>query len=209
MLNWQHIKKQRHNFADKGVYSQSYGFSSNRVWMWELNHKESWALKNWCFWTVVLEMILERPLDCKEIQPVNPKGNQFWIFIGRTEAEAPILWPPNVKNWPTGKDPDNGKDWRQKEKGTTEDEMAGWRHQHDVHESERAPGVGDRERSLACCSRRGHKELDTLRDWTELNENENTTHLNLWNATKAVLRRKFTVLVSDFRKEARERTSET
>ena len=107
----QHIKKQRHYFANKGLSSQSYGFSSSHVWMWELDYKESWALKNWCFWTVVLEKTLESPLDCKEIQPVNPKGNQSWIFTGRTddEAEAPILWPPDAKNRLTGKDPAAGK----------------------------------------------------------------------------------------------------
>jgi len=123
----QHIKKQRHHFANKGPSSQSYGFSSSHVWMWELDHKESWALKNWCFWTVVLEKTLESPLDCKEIQPVNPKENQPWIFIGRTdaEAEALILWPPDAKSWPIGKDLDVGKDWRQEEKGATEDEMVG------------------------------------------------------------------------------------
>ena len=111
--------------------SQGYGFSSSRVWMWELDCEESWAPKNWRFWTVVLEKTLETPLDCKEIQPVNPKGNQSWIFIGRTdtEAETPILWPPDVKNWLIGKDPDAGKDWRQEEKGTTEDEIVGWHHQ--------------------------------------------------------------------------------
>ena len=110
--------------------SQSYGFSYNHVWMWELDHKESWSPKNWCFWTVVLEKTLESPLDCKEIQPVHPKGNQSWVFIGRTdaEAEAPQLWPFDVKNWLTGKDPDAGKDWRQEEKGMTEDEMVGWHH---------------------------------------------------------------------------------
>ena len=108
----QHIKKQRHYFADKGLSSLSYSFSNSHVWMWELDHKESWASKNWCFWTVVLEKTLESPLDCKEIKPVNSKGNQPWIFIGRTdsEAEAPILWPPDVKSWLTGKDPDAGKD---------------------------------------------------------------------------------------------------
>ena len=116
----QHIKKQRYYFADKGPSSQSYGFSSSHVWMWELlGHKESWTQKNWCFWTVVLEKTLESPLDCKEIKPVNPKGNQSWIFIGRTdaEAEAPILCPPDVKNWLLGKDSDAGEDWRQEEKG--------------------------------------------------------------------------------------------
>ena len=115
------IKKQRHYFADKGPSSQSYGFPSSRVWMWELDHKEGWALKNWCSRIVVLEKTLESPLDCKEIKPVHPKGNQSWIFIGRTDAEAetPILWPPYGKNLFTGKDPDAGKDWRQEEKGTT------------------------------------------------------------------------------------------
>ena len=122
----QHIKKQRHYFSNKGLYNQSYGFSSSHVWTWELDHKESWALKNWCFWTVVLEKTLESPLDCKEIQPIHPKGNQSWIFIGKTDvkAETPILWPPDGKNWLTGKDPDAGKDWSQ-EKGMTEDEMVG------------------------------------------------------------------------------------
>ena len=116
----QHIKKQKHYFTDKGLSSQSYGFSSSHVWMWELNHKETWVPKNGCFWSVVLEKTLESPWDCQEIQPVHPKGNQSWIFTGRTdaEAEAPILWPPNAKNWLIGKDPDAGKDWRQ-EKGTT------------------------------------------------------------------------------------------
>ena len=119
----QYIKKQRHHFADKGAYSQSYSFSSIHVWMWELDHKEGWAPKNWCFPTVVLEKTLESPLNNKEIKPVNPKGNQPWIFIGRVDAEAPILWPPDVKSQLTGKDPDAGKDWRQEEKGMTEDEM--------------------------------------------------------------------------------------
>ena len=111
----QHIKKQRCYFADKGPSSQSYSFSSSHVWMWELDYKESSAPKNWCFWTVVLEKTLESPLDFKEIQPVHPKGDQSWIFIGRTDAEAetPILWPPDGKNWVIGKDPDAGKDWRQ------------------------------------------------------------------------------------------------
>ena len=121
----QHIKNQRHYFADKGLSSQSYGFSSGHEWMWELDYKESWAPKNWCFWTVVSEKTLESPLDCKEIQLVHPKGNESWMFIGRTDAEAetPIPWPPDVKNWLIGKDPDAGKDWRQKEKRVAEDEM--------------------------------------------------------------------------------------
>ena len=125
----QHIKKQRHYFANKGPSSQSYGFSSGHVEMWELDYEESWAPKNWCFWTVVLEKALERPLDCKEIQPVHPTGNQSWIFTGRTdvEAETPILQPPDA-NWLVGKDPDAGKGWGQEEKGTTEDEMVGWHH---------------------------------------------------------------------------------
>ena len=122
--------------------------------MWELDYKGSWALKNWCFLTVVLEKTLESHLDCKEIQPVHPKGHQSWIFIGRTDAEAetPILWPPDVKNWLIGKKPDAGNDWRQEEKGTTEDEMVRWHHQLDVREFEQAWGVGDGQGSLACCS---------------------------------------------------------
>ena len=119
----EHIKNQRHYFANKGLSSQGYGFSSGHVWMWELDYKESWAQKDQCFWTVVLEKALESPLDCKEIQPVHPKGDQAWVFIGRTdvEAETPILWPPDVKSWLIGKDPDAGKDWGQEEKGPTED----------------------------------------------------------------------------------------
>ena len=127
----QHSKKQKHYFTNKCPSSQSYGFTSSHVWMWELDHKESWALKNWCFWTVVLEKTLESPLDCKEIQPVNSKGNQSWIFTGRTdvESETPILRPPDAKNRLTGKDSDAEKDWRWEEKGMTEDEMVGWHHQ--------------------------------------------------------------------------------
>ena len=125
-------------FANKGPSSQSYGFSSNHVRMWELDYKESWALKNWCFWTVVLEKTLESPLDCKESQQVQPKGNQSWIFIGGTDAEVetPILWPPDAKSWLNWKDPDAGKNWSQEEKGTTEDEMVGWHHQLNGHEFE-------------------------------------------------------------------------
>ena len=126
----QPITKQRHYSANKGPSSQGYGFSSSHVWMWELNHKESWALKNWFLWTVVLEKTLESPLDCKEIQIVHPKGDQSWVFIGRTnvEAETPVFWPHDAKSWLIWKDPDDGKDWRQEEKGTTEDEMVGWNH---------------------------------------------------------------------------------
>ena len=144
--------------------------------MWHLDYKESWALKNWCFRAVVLEKTLESPLDCKEIQPVHPKGNQSWIFFGRTDAEAetPILWPLDAKNWLTGKDPDAGKDWRQEEKGTIEDETVGWHHWlngHDGHESEQALGVGDGQGGLLCCSPWGGKESDTTErlNWTELN----------------------------------------
>ena len=149
-------------------------FSSSRIWMWELDYKESWVLKNWCFWTVVLEKTLESPLDCKEVQPVYPKGDQSWVFIGRTDAEAetPILWPPHVKRWLIGKDPDAGRDWGQEEKGTTEDEMAGWHHWLDGHEFEWTPGVGDGQGGLACCDSWGRKESDTTErlNWTELNE---------------------------------------
>ena len=134
----QHIKKQRYYFANKGPSSQGYGFSSSHVWMWELDYKESWALKNWCFWTVVLEKTLESPLDCKEIQPVHTQANQSWMFIGRTnvEAETPILWPLDVKNWLTRKDSDAGKDWRQEQRGMVENEMVGWHHQLNEHEFE-------------------------------------------------------------------------
>ena len=152
--------------------SQSYGFSGGHVWIWELDPKESWALKNWCFWTVMLEKTLESPFSCKEIQPVYPKGDQSWIFIWRTDAEAetPILWPPNVKNWLIGKSfPDAGKDWGQEEKGTTEDEMVGWHHRLNGHEFEQALGFGDGQGSLTCCSPWGHKETDTTEwlNWTE------------------------------------------
>ena len=127
-----------------------------------VDYKESWAPKNWCFWTVVLEKTLETPLDCKEIQPVHPKGDQSWVFIGRTDAEAetPILWPPHAKGWLIGKDPDAGRDWGQEEKGMTEDEMAGWHHWLDGREFEWTLGVGDGQGGLACCDSWGCKELD-------------------------------------------------
>ena len=139
--------------------------------MWVLDHKVSWVPKGWCFWTVVLEKTLESPLDCKEIQPVYPKGNQSWIFIGRTDAEAenPILWPPDVKNWLIGKYPDSGKDWRQEEKGMIEDEMVGWYHRLDEHEFQPALGVGDGQGGMACCCPWGHWETTEL-NWTELTE---------------------------------------
>ena len=152
--------------------SQSYGFSSGNVCMWELDHKESWALKNWYFQTVVLEKTLESPLDYKEIQQVYPKEDQSWVFTGRTDAEAetPILWPPHAKSWLIGKDSDAGRDWEQEEKGMTEDEMAGWHHWLDGRESEWTPGVGDGQRGLACCDSWGCKESDTTEplNWTEL-----------------------------------------
>ena len=167
----QHIKKQRHYFANKGLSSQCYGFSRSHVWMWDLDHKESWELKNWCFWTVMLEKTLESPLDCKEIQPVHPKGDQSWVFIGRTDAEAetPVLWPPHAKCWLIGKDPDAGRDWRQEEKGTTEDEMVEWHHQLNGHESGQTPGFGDGQGGLPCCSswgcRVGHHWATELTYW--------------------------------------------
>ena len=142
-------------------------FSSSHIWVWELDYKESWAPKNWCFWTVVLEKTLESLLDWKEMKPDNPKGNQSWIFIGRTyvEAKTPILWPPDMKNWPTGKDPDAGKDWRWEEKGMTEDKMVGWHHQLNGHEVEQALEVGEGQGSLVCSSPWGRKELD-ITEWT-------------------------------------------
>ena len=167
----QHMKKQRHYFANKSSSSQTYGFSSSRVYMWELNYKESCAQKNWCFRTVVLEKTLKSPFDCKEIQPVHPRGDQSWIFMRRTDAEAetPILWPPDVKSWLIWKDPDAGKDWRQEEKGTTEDEMAGWHHGLAGLEFEQALGAGDSQGGLVCCSLWGHQESDTTErlNWTE------------------------------------------
>ena len=134
--------------------------------MWELDYKWSWAPKNWCVWTMVLEKTLESPLDCKEIQTVPPKGNQPWIFIGRTDAEAegPILWPPDAKSWLIGKDPDSGKYWKQEEKGMAEDEIVGWHHWLDGNELERTLGVGDGQGNLACCSPMGRKELD-MTEW--------------------------------------------
>ena len=166
------IKKQRHYFADKGGSNHSYGFSSSHVWMWELDYKEGWAPKNWCFWTVVLEKTLESPLDSREVKPVHPKGNQSWIFLGRidTEAEAPLVWPPDSNNW-IRKDPDAGKDWRQEAKGMAVDKMFGWHHWLDGHEFEQALGVGDGHGSLVCCSPWGCKDLDMTErmNWTELN----------------------------------------
>ena len=167
----QHIKKQRHYFANKSLSSQGYCFSSSHVWMWELDYNDCWVLKNWCFWTVVLEKTLESPLDCKEIQPVHPK-DQAWVFIGRTDAEAetPILWPPDVKIWLIGKHSDAGRDWGQEEKGTTEDEIVGWHHWLNGHEFRWTLGAGDGQGGLVCCGSRGHKELGMTEwlNWTEL-----------------------------------------
>ena len=139
--------------------------------MWEWDHKEGWVPQSWYFRSMVLEKTLESPLDCKEIQPVHPKGNQSWIFIGRTDAEAPILWPPDAKSWLFEKDSDAGKDWRQEENRMTEDKMIGWHHQLNEHKFEQTPGVGDGQGSLACYSPWGCKELDTTEwlNWTELN----------------------------------------
>ena len=157
--------------CDKVSSSQTYSFSSSHVWMCELDYKESWALKNWCFWTAVLVKTLESPLDCKQIQPVHPKGDQSWIFIGRSDtvAETPILCPPDTKNWFIRKDPDAGKDWRREEKGKTEDEMVGWHHWLSGHESEQNPGDSEGQGSLASCSPWGPKELDMTEhlNWTE------------------------------------------
>ena len=141
--------------------------------MWELDYKENWTSKNWCFWTMVLEKTLESPLDCKEIKPVNYEGNQSWIFIGRTDAEAEtsILWPHDAKNWVIRKDPDAGKDWRQEKKGTIEDEMVEWHHWLNGHEFEQALGVGEGQGSLVCGSPWGHKKSDTTE---RLNNNSNT-----------------------------------
>ena len=154
---------------------------------WELDCEESWVLKNWCFWALVLKKTLESPLDCKEIQPVHPKGDQYWVFIGRTdaEAEAPVLWPDDVKNWLSWEDPDAGKDWRQEEKGTTEDEMVGWHHRLNGHEFEQAPGDGDGQEGLKCYSPWGCKESDMAewRNWTELNW---ITLLYTWNSHSIV-----------------------
>ena len=139
--------------------------------MWELDYKEGWAPKNWCFWTVVLEKTLGSPLDCKEIQPVHPKGDQSWMFIGGTDVEAqtPILWPPDVKSWLIWKDPDAGKDWGQEDKGMTEDEMVGWHHRLDGHGFAWTLGVGDGQGGLACCGSWGRKESDTTErlNWTD------------------------------------------
>ena len=173
MTNPDSILKKQNYVANKGPSGQGYGFSSGHVWMWELDCEESWAQKNPCFWTVVLEKTFESPLDFKEIQPVHPKGDQSWVFVGRTDAKAetPILWPPDVKSWLIWKDSDAGKDWGQEEKGTTEDEMVGWHHWLNGHGFGWTPGVGDGQGGLACCDSWGCKESDMTEwlKWTELN----------------------------------------
>ena len=177
----QHIKKQSYYLANTGPSSQIYSFSGSHVWMWELDHEVGWMPKNWCFWTVVLTLesleTLESPLDGKEIKPVNPKRNQSRIFFGRAdaEAEAPILWPSEAKNWLIRKDPDTGKDWRQ-EKGMTEDEIVGWHHQLNGHEFEQALGDGEGQGSLACYSSWG---LRVRHDWAT--EQQQISTNSIWN----------------------------
>ena len=163
-----YIKKQRYH---NGLYSQSYGFPSSHLWMWELGHEEGWAPKNWCFQTEVLEKTFESPLDRKEIKAVNPKGNQPWLFTERTDAEAPILWPPNSKNWLVEKYPDAGKDWRQEGKGVSEGEIFGWHLWFYWYEFEQTPSDSEGQRILASSSPWGHKQLDMTEqlNWTELN----------------------------------------
>ena len=154
------FRKQRHQFVNKVLHSQSYGFSSSHVRMWELDYKEGWVSKNWCFWIVVLEKTLESPLDCKEIKPVNPKGNQSWIFWRTNpEAKALVLWPPDEKSWLSGKDPDAGKGWKQKN-GPAEDEMIRWHHWLNGPEFEQTQEDSGGQWSLACCPW-ACKELDT------------------------------------------------
>ena len=148
------------------------GFSSSHVWIWDLDSKEGWVPKNWCFWTVVLEKTLESPMDCKDIESVHSEGDQPWDFFGRNDAKAetPVLWPPDVKSWLIGKDSDTGRDCGQEEKGTTEDEMAGWHHWLDGRESEWTPGVGDGQGGLACCDSWGCKESDKTEQLNWLTE---------------------------------------
>ena len=171
MTNLDSILKSRDITLPTKGHLQSCDFSRSHVWMWELDYKESWALKNRCFWTVLLEKTLESPLDWKEVQPVHPKENKSWISIGRTDAEAetPILWPLDVKNWLIEKDPDAGKDWRQEGKRMPEDETVGWHHQFDGHGFKQVPEVDDGQKSLVCCSPWGRKDsyVTEWLNWTE------------------------------------------
>ena len=185
LTNLDNILKSR-DIADKCPSSQSHGFSSSHVWMWELDHKESWVPENGCFWTVVLEKILENPLNYKEIKPVNSKRNRSWIFIrmSDTEDQTLTLWSPDEKNWLIGKDSDVWKDGRQEEKGTTEDEMVGWHHRLDGHEFEQAPGVGDGQGSLACYSPWGCKESETTEQLNWIDYNTKSAAQNFKNFLK-------------------------
>ena len=180
-----------HYFSEKGSCSQSYGFSSSHVQMWKLDHKEGWGLKNWCFWIVVLEKAVQSSLDCKESQLVHSRGDQPWVFFGRNDAKAetPVLWPPHAKSWLIGKVSDAERDWGQEEKGTTEDEMAGWHHRLDGRESEWTPGVADGQGGLACCNSWGCKESDTTEqlNWTErlyALRNQQIHVLTLWQYSR-------------------------
>ena len=165
--------------------SQGYGFSCGHVWMWDLDCEEGWAQKNWCFWTVVLEKTLESPLDCMEIQPVHSEGDQPWDFFGRNDAKAetPVLWPPHAKSWLIGKGSDAGRDWGLEEKGTTEDEMAGWHQWIDEHESGWTLGVGDGQGGLACYDSWGRKESDMTEHliWTDRVLGPQHMNLGRWN----------------------------
>ena len=167
---WLVLTKVSHHLADKGPSCQSYAFFRSHVWMWELDHKEGCVTKNWCFQIVVQEKTLECPLDCKELKQVYPTGNQPWIYTGRIDAEALILWPLDVKSWFIGKDPDAGKDSGQEQRRAKEDEMVEWHHQLNGHEIEQAPGNSEGQRSLDWCSACISKELDMI-EW--LNNNSN------------------------------------
>ena len=178
------IKNQRRCFANKGLSSQSYGFSNSHLWMWELHHKEGWMLKNWYFWTVVLEKTLESPLDYREMQQsilkeISPEYSLEWLMLKLNTSILPILCPPNAKSWLIWKNPDAGKDWRQKEKGVTEDEMVGWHHQLNGHEFEQTPGDSEGQGSLACCSPWGRKESDTTE---RLNNNKENILYSIGNS---------------------------